>query len=321
MTDNDSLAAALAAVQSKLPEIGKSKTATVQTRAGGSYSYSYADLAEISRSVLPLLGAAGLAWMTKPTLTEDGKLVLAYALVHGRSGEREEGTYPLPQNGSPQELGSAITYGRRYCLCAVVGVAAEQDDDDGRAATERGRSLPHRPPAPDQTDREPVDTVVDAVQTGAMLTLSIRAAATLDDLEPIRDAITASLAAGRISDDKAAELVAALDKKTAKITTKSRNTVAETPTTEGQDAGQRVTPPQLNAIHVLYGECGWSDRTDKLRATAALIGRKVESSTELTKQEASRLIEALHRVAEGDDPAAALTELVDSASRKASGDE
>lgn len=296
MTDQpDTLAAALALVQAKLPKVGKSRTANV-----GSYSYSYADLAQISQAILPLLGAAGLAWITRPTLTHDGRLVLAYALVHGRSGEREEGTYPLPQNGSPQELGSAITFGRRYCLTAVTGVAAEQDDDDGRAAERGARS--QRTPANDQTDREPVDTVVDAVQTGARLTLSIRAAATLLDLPPIRDAITASLGAGRISDDKAAELVAALDAKAEKMTSSAEQ--------DHSDSSPRVTRPQLNAIHTLYEQCGWSDRTDKLRATSRIVGRQVQSSTDLTKQEASRLIEALHRVAEGDDPASALTDLV-----------
>jgi hypothetical protein len=298
MSENDSLAAALALVQSKLPDVSKTKTATVQTRAGGSYSYAYADLAAISRQVLPLLGDAGLCWLTKPTLTDDSRLVLVYALVH-RSGEREEGSYPLPQSGSPQELGSAITYARRYCLCAVVGVAAEQDDDDGRAATERASR--QSPPAHDQTGREP-DSVVDAVQTGARLTLAIRDAATLDDLEATRLAITASLGAGRISDDKAGELVAALDARAAQL-----GALAEQNDT---DAGPRVTRPQLNAIHTLYDQCGWSDRADKLRATSALTGRQVQSSTDLTKREAGRLIDTLQRAAEGDDPAAALTELV-----------
>jgi ERF superfamily len=63
--------------------------------------------------------------------------VLAYSLVHA-SGEREDGIYPLT-GGAPQEQGSAITYARRYCLCAVTGVAADADDDGQAAQTAHQR--------------------------------------------------------------------------------------------------------------------------------------------------------------------------------------
>ncbi len=78
-----------------------------------------------------LLGEHGLAWVTRPTVV-DGRFVLAYELRH-TSGEAITGEYPLT-GGTPQEIGSAITYARRYCLCSVTGVAPESDDDDAQAA-------------------------------------------------------------------------------------------------------------------------------------------------------------------------------------------
>jgi hypothetical protein len=134
MTETGSLAAALARVQAALPHVGKDKTAQVRSEKG-SYSYRYADLADIAQAIHPLLSAEGLAWTAKPTLDTDGRFVLAYSLLHGPSGEREDGTYPLPDptRSTPQQIGSAITYGRRYCLTAVTGVAVD-DDDDGQAA-------------------------------------------------------------------------------------------------------------------------------------------------------------------------------------------
>ena len=123
----DTLFAALAAVQAQLPKIGKGQTADT-----GKYIYKYADLADVSQEILPRLGAAGLAFTSRPTML-DGQFVLAYSLVHF-SGEREDGIYPLPSSGTPQQIGSAITYARRYCLCAVTGVAPDSDDDDGAAA-------------------------------------------------------------------------------------------------------------------------------------------------------------------------------------------
>lgn len=128
------LTEALSALQADLPVIPKANTARVETRNGGSYSYAFADLATISREVLPRLAGLGLAWVCGPTLV-DGAFVLRWELRHV-SGDSITGTYPLPGNGTPQELGSAITYGRRYCLTSVVGIAPE-DDDDGAVASQR----------------------------------------------------------------------------------------------------------------------------------------------------------------------------------------
>jgi hypothetical protein len=128
VTAQPELAKALSAVQQELPQIGKAHTADA-----GTYTYEYADLTDITAALLPLLGKHGLSFLAKPTLA-DGAFVLAYSLLHV-SGEREDGLYPLPMGGSPQSIGSAISYGRRYCLCAVTGVAPGGSDDDGAAAS------------------------------------------------------------------------------------------------------------------------------------------------------------------------------------------
>lgn len=129
------LAEALAEVQAHLPDIRKGETAEVTMKTGGKYKYRYADLADVSAVILPMLGAVGLSWITRPTVNESGKFVLAYELLH-TCGESKTGEYPL-SGGTAQEIGSAITYARRYALCAVTGVAPASDDDDGAAATQR----------------------------------------------------------------------------------------------------------------------------------------------------------------------------------------
>ena len=144
------LAAALAAVQAHLPDVHKGETAVVPTKTGGKYTYTYASLSDISRAILPLLGANGLAWLAKPLVRPDGRVVLEYKLLHS-SGEQEMGEYPLPASGSPQELGSAITYARRYALCSVTGIAPD-DDDDGAAA---GAGYRQGQQAPARTTPEP----------------------------------------------------------------------------------------------------------------------------------------------------------------------
>lgn len=127
MTEN--LVSALAAFQAELPKVAKGNTANT-----GTYSYSYADLADVSAAILPALANHGLTFSCRPTLDDQGRFVLSYVLAHV-SGEGMSGCYPLP-TGTPQVVGSAITYARRYVLLAITGVAPDGDDDDGRAAKE-----------------------------------------------------------------------------------------------------------------------------------------------------------------------------------------
>jgi hypothetical protein len=103
------LNAALAAFQAELPYIEADETADA-----GTYSYKYADLAQVSSKVLPLLGKHGLAFTAFPTVNAAGKFVLRYELLHV-SGEHKEGEYPIT-GGNAQAIGSSITYARRYCL-------------------------------------------------------------------------------------------------------------------------------------------------------------------------------------------------------------
>lgn len=139
---------ALRQFQADLPPIGKDNTATVPTKSGGTYKYTYADLTSITEIVFPKLTALGLAWVTMPNLV-DGKNVLRYSLRHVR-GEELTGDFPLPADTTPQTLGSAITYARRYALCAVLGLAPANEDDDGAAA-----SAPKPAAAPAKAQRTP----------------------------------------------------------------------------------------------------------------------------------------------------------------------
>jgi hypothetical protein len=140
------LAAALAAFHEELPRVRKDATAQYG---------KYADLADITPEVLPLLGKHGLAWTCKPKLRKNGMFVLRYKLTHAASGEAERGDWPLGQGG-PQQLGSAVTYGRRYCLCAVTGVAPDGDDDDGQSAQPAKQAqAPRTRPAKPREPRDP----------------------------------------------------------------------------------------------------------------------------------------------------------------------
>lgn len=74
---------------------------------------------------------------------------------------------------------------------------------------------------------------------------------------------------------------------------------ADEPAIEG------IRPAQVKKLGVLMREAGITARQDALDYVMSVIGRDVASRNELTKDEASRVIDALERLAQTDDGAAA----------------
>lgn len=132
MTEHKNLCEALAAFQAEMPTVPKTKTAKVKMKSGGEFSYSYADLADVTDAAMPLLAKHGLAFTSLPRQTDRG-YELCGELMH-TSGETKEGALPL-SGQTPQEMGSSITYMRRYLLGCMTGIVTD-DDDDGRVASE-----------------------------------------------------------------------------------------------------------------------------------------------------------------------------------------
>ena len=82
-----------------------------------------------------------------------------------------------------------------------------------------------------------------------------------------------------------------------------------------------VTRPQLTKMAIGFEECGYADRADRLRAASTIVGRPLTSSQELTRTEASTVIETLAMCQQADDPQARLTEILDSVAQAEGGAE
>jgi hypothetical protein len=143
----DKIAAAIAAAQGELTNPPKTKTAHV-----GKYSYRYADLAEIIEHVRPVLAKHSLSVVQLTMHSQTGNLLVT-RLIHA-SGQYLESTYQLPASAAAQDMGSAITYARRYSMCAILGIAAEEDDD--------GQKAQHAPPAGQSAKDKLVDLMGEA---------------------------------------------------------------------------------------------------------------------------------------------------------------
>lgn len=151
------LVAALAKAQGLFTTIRKTNVAQVETKDGSKtgYTYRYAELADFIDACRKPLAVAGLA-ITQPATT-DGRLVTVETTLWHESGEWMSNVFVLESaSPSPQKIGSALTFARRYAYCALLGISAEKDDDDGRAAQEPDQAAPRgqTPPRRDQQRRD-----------------------------------------------------------------------------------------------------------------------------------------------------------------------
>jgi len=161
---------ALAAFQAEMPSLVRDRTVNVETKGDKpNYDYSYATLANVTAAAMPLLGKHGLSFTAFPGAGSDGKgMSLHYSLLH-ESGEERSGEFPMSAEGGIQILGGRITYIRRYCLLAVTGLAAEEDDDataaqeyDANKGTAQRRA---QPPANRTRKATPAAEPVEGGQT------------------------------------------------------------------------------------------------------------------------------------------------------------
>lgn len=139
-TDPLDIEAVIFAIQTNPPVIVKTREGQV-----GSQKTRYADLVEAHKVVMPRLTAMKTMWKCKPTRligTEGAPFVLHYTLKHIPSGTFEEGYFPLRLSENSQQMGSAITYARRYALFAVLNLVAEDEDDDGQGGTGTAKRKP-----------------------------------------------------------------------------------------------------------------------------------------------------------------------------------
>ncbi len=128
MTSN--IAAALAKAQA---EMGKA----IKESANPAFRSKYADLGNVMDACLPALNKHNIAVIQPIVSDMDGRFVKTI-LIH-ESGETLECAVPLiVGKNDMQGLGSAITYGRRYGLMSMAGIAPE--DDDGNAAAKNVQS-------------------------------------------------------------------------------------------------------------------------------------------------------------------------------------
>jgi hypothetical protein len=153
----DSLAAAVVAALGELSEIVADETADT-----GQYTYRYASLAGIMRAVRPVLARHHLV-VTQRLASDLDYLCVQTSLVWVTGEEYSSGWLHVKAPQGAQQIGSWVSYLRRYQLTALLGLAVEDDDGKGSAPTE--------PPSRSTTVTRPSGGLLTAAQRTLILTL------------------------------------------------------------------------------------------------------------------------------------------------------
>jgi hypothetical protein len=114
---------------------------------------SYADITSIKKASQPALTKHKLAVIQTHKLVEselrDPRYVLVTTLIHAPSGQWMEMEYPLHiLKQDAQGFAAATTYARRVSWGTILGIVAEEEDDDGHTNTEVERNALGQPIGP-----------------------------------------------------------------------------------------------------------------------------------------------------------------------------
>lgn len=162
MVREEQAAASKAAFAAAFPEA--QKELPIIKRGGKAHNgKTYAQLEDILAEVLPILNKHGFQlFHTQEQPTPD--VIKVRAVLRHREGYEETNELVLPLdttgNKNPvQARGSTVSYGRRYTILSLLGLATE--DDDGKAAGGTSQK------ASEEQIKEVLD-LMDSTQTDAM---------------------------------------------------------------------------------------------------------------------------------------------------------
>ena len=137
---------ALSSFQENCPAIPKAKTASIATKSGASYSYTYATLDDIAEAIRPALTLHGLSYSWTTEDSENPEILNVVCVLRHKDGHEQRATFPTPidtgaRMSAAQKTGAALTYGRRQSLVSVLGLTTTDDDVDGAAGASESESI------------------------------------------------------------------------------------------------------------------------------------------------------------------------------------
>lgn len=124
-------AEALAAFQAECPRIKKSRTTK-----GGKWNFQYASLDDIDEVIRPLLAKHGItiSFNSEHSVADKANVINVTCRIRvGSYFEDEKFGCPVPVDlnaSQPQQWGAALSYAKRYALCAALNIVVTDEDTD-----------------------------------------------------------------------------------------------------------------------------------------------------------------------------------------------
>lgn len=131
---------ALSEFQNECPQIKKTSSSKKgATQGGSSFSYMYAELDEIQKTVKPLLYPRGFSftWDTKTAFNGEKPVLGCICRLSHKNGHFRESHFEIPVSsdvGSMNEIqrhASVKTYAKRQTLVDILGLTTTENDTDG----------------------------------------------------------------------------------------------------------------------------------------------------------------------------------------------
>lgn len=108
-----------------------------ETGQTGNRTYRYLNLATLLKNIKPIFAKNELSFTQKVTFdnTGDGRQTLGTVetIIFDDADQMTVCEYPFYVTGDPRQVGSAITYARRYSLITILGIFPDKDDDGAYA--------------------------------------------------------------------------------------------------------------------------------------------------------------------------------------------
>jgi hypothetical protein len=205
------IAAALAKAQAELVNPEKSLVATIRSPfpRESDRTFRYAPLSSGLEIVRKSLGGHEIATFQTTAIDNDTGLVRLTTLLAHSSGEwvsSEWPVCPIADTASPQRMGAALTYARRYALFTLVGIAGEDDLDapDLGAIPKAGAEQPPRSDHRSQSNGHAGAAERPSRSGGKPPAPSARPVLAPDQSASLREGLVAQLDAIHSTDDAAA---------------------------------------------------------------------------------------------------------------------
>lgn len=128
----DAFGKAMTQFQAQCPVVHKARTAESSGKFQG---YAYAAFEDVMKVAGPFLNECGLA-ISFSTETTDKGIRVTCRIRHGIHFEDHFLTVPIPSMNvnDTQRYGAALSYAKRYALCAALNIVVSDDIDDDAAS-------------------------------------------------------------------------------------------------------------------------------------------------------------------------------------------